>query len=70
MFVSPKENCPVIIGASAKRNTIKLLASFIRLSLYRIVTSLLCVLMVCKIEVAATASGGETMPPNKKLQQL
>src|ERR1044071_3636228 len=53
------------MAASAKRNTIKLDASLIRLSPSRIVTTRLGAFTPCNTEVAATASGGEIIPPNK-----
>lgn len=57
-IASPMENCPVSTAARAKRNTIRLEASLIRLSPSRIVVMRSGTLIFLKIEVAATASGG------------
>ena len=58
--------CPVITAAKAKRNTIKLLASFTRLSPSRIVVARFGMCTPLSTEVAATASGGLMMPPSRK----
>src|SRR5258706_14453343 len=55
-----------MIVAIANRKMIKLDASFIRLSPSKIVTVSLGIFNPLKIEVAAMASGGDIIPPNKK----
>ena len=54
-----------MMAASAKRNTIKLDASFTRLSPSRIAVRRFGTLIFLSTDVAATASGGDMMPPNK-----
>jgi hypothetical protein len=58
-------NVPVSTAANANRKTIKLDASLIRLSPSRMATSLLGTLIPFKTDVAATASGGEMIPPSR-----
>jgi len=60
-----KLNWPVSIAASAKRKTIKLEASLMRLSPSRTVKPRFGTLNPFSIEFAATASGGEIMPPSR-----
>ena len=60
------ENCPVITAANAKRNTIKLEASFTKRSPSKITLILFGITRFFKTEVAAIASGGETIPPSTK----
>ncbi len=55
---------PEIAAASASRYVTSAVASFNRLSPSRIVTIRLGTPMRCRIEVAATASGGATIAPN------
>ena len=59
------ENCPLIIAATANRNTIKLEASFTRLSPSNTVASLFGIFRFFTTDVAATASGGEIIPPSR-----
>jgi hypothetical protein len=61
-----KENCPVITAASAKRSTIKLDASFTKLSPSNIVVIRFGTVIFLSTDVAAIASGGETIPPTRK----
>ncbi len=63
---SSKTNLWVTTAAKAKRNTIKLAASLTRLSPSKISTTRLGILNFSSTEVAAIASGGEMIPPNKK----
>jgi hypothetical protein len=63
---SPKWNCPVIMAAKAKRNTISEEASFKRLSPSTILFSDFGTFTPRIIVVAETASGGEIMPPKRK----
>lgn len=55
-----------MMAARAKRNTMRLEASFTRLSPSRMVTTRLGMRRPPSTEVAATASGGEMMPPSRK----
>lgn len=64
-IVFSNENCPEITATKATLKTIKLEASLIKLSPSKIVTNLLGIFKPFKTEVAATASGGEIIPPNK-----
>src|SRR6266404_8692583 len=66
LVASQNWNVPVNIVAKANRNTIKLDASLIRLSPSRIVITLFGTFSPLNTEFAATASGGDMMPPNKK----
>jgi hypothetical protein len=54
------------MAANANRKTIRLDASFIRLSPSSMDTIRLGTFNPCNTEVAAMASGGEIIPPNKK----
>src|SRR3954447_23331251 len=54
------------MAASANRNTIKRAASFTRLSPSRMVVACLGTFNPSRTEVAATASGGEIIPPSRK----
>src|SRR5688572_5096309 len=58
-------NRPVSTAIKAKRNTIKLDASFNRLSPSTIEETLLGTFTYFSTDVADTASGGDTMPPSK-----
>jgi hypothetical protein len=60
-----KLNWPVSIAAKAKRKTIKLEASLMRLSPSRTVKPRFGILNPFSIEFAATASGGEIIPPSR-----
>ena len=66
MAAALKTKVPVSTAANANLKTTKLDASFMRLSPSTMVMKRLGTLMVFKIALADTASGGETMPPNKK----
>src|SRR5687767_2921797 len=59
-------NWPVITATTAKRKTIKLAASFTRLSPSRMASTRLGIFIFCSTDVAATASGGEIIAPNAK----
>ena len=63
---APMEKDPVRMAAIAKRYMIKLDASLIRLSPSSIVESLFGTFNPLKTEAAATASGGEIIPPRRK----
>ena len=65
LVASHKLNCPVMMAASANRNTIRLDASFTRLSPSRMVTTLFGMRKSWRTVVAATASGGEIIPPSR-----
>jgi len=61
-----KTNLPVSTAIKAKRTITKLDASLIRLSPSKMETSLFGIFTSFNTEVAATASGGEIMPPSKR----
>ncbi|MNL26149.1 hypothetical protein D3C87_1476610 [compost metagenome] len=63
---SCQTNCPVAAAIIANRKMIKEEASFNKLSPSRIEANLFGTLTNFKIAPALTASGGETIPPNKK----
>ncbi len=63
---SLKTKVPVNTAAKANRKTTKLEASLSKLSPSTMVTKRLGTLMFYKMALAETASGGDTMPPNKK----
>src|SRR5690606_22232337 len=56
----------VITAASAKRKTVREAASFTKLSPSKMVSPRRGMFTPLSTEVAATASGGEMMPPSKK----
>ncbi|MNE20774.1 hypothetical protein D3C81_1159040 [compost metagenome] len=62
----PIANCPVRIAMEANRNTVKEAASLTKLSPSRIAIPRLGILTPFNTELAATASGGEIIPPNRK----
>src|SRR5450432_2929445 len=64
--VFQKKNWPVSIAARDTRKMMSDDASFIKLSPSKIVTMRLGIFRFCSTDVAATASGGEIIPPNKK----
>ena len=55
---------PDITATNANRNTVKLAASFTRLSPSSIVFTFFGILKYFNTELAATASGGEMIPPS------
>jgi hypothetical protein len=61
-----KWNCPVITVARAKRNTISDDASLSRLSPSIMLTNPFGTFTLRMMVVAEMASGGETIPPNRK----
>src|SRR5690606_2272859 len=58
-------NAPVIMTAKAIRNTVREAASLTKLSPSNKVTPRFGMLTPLRTEVAATASGGEIIPPNR-----
>ncbi len=62
----PSEKLPVMTAATAKRNEMKEVASFTRLSPSRMTIILRGIRKCCVTARAATASGGEMMAPNTK----
>src|SRR5688500_14351578 len=54
------------MAVNAKRKTIKLAASFTRLSPSRMMTDRLGTFNPCNTDVAAIASGGDIIPPSRK----